>query len=51
MAAIFITGSVQISLFCLGYLVSFFYLLTRQQMLVVGEVSKLLKTWNKVICE
>nr|CAB3264855.1 piezo-type mechanosensitive ion channel component 2-like [Phallusia mammillata] len=49
MAFIFFAGSTRISLFCLGYLISFFYLLSRQQQIITGKASDMLKIWNIIL--
>nr|XP_026690889.1 piezo-type mechanosensitive ion channel component 1-like isoform X4 [Ciona intestinalis] len=49
MAMVFIAGTTRISLFCLGYIVAFFYLLSKQQELLLGKPSRLLKVWNVVL--
>uniref|UniRef100_H2YLP9 Piezo domain-containing protein n=1 Tax=Ciona savignyi TaxID=51511 RepID=H2YLP9_CIOSA len=49
MAMVFVAGTTRISLFCLGYLISFFYLLSRHQELMMGAPSRLLLVWNVVL--
>jgi len=49
MAIIFFAGTSRISLFCLGYLISFFYLLFKLNSLTLGKTSALLKVWNIIL--
>lgn len=46
---IFVAGTATVSLFCMGYLVAFFYLMTYHQSLFVDKPSKLLRIWNIVL--
>ena len=49
MAIIFFAGTSRISVFTLGYLIIFFYLLARQQALLMGKPSHLLKVFTRFI--
>ncbi|XP_039260902.2 piezo-type mechanosensitive ion channel component 1-like isoform X4 [Styela clava] len=48
-AIVFIAGTSRISLFCMGYLIAFFYLLSFNQSLLMGKPSNLLRIWNIVL--
>lgn len=50
-AVVCISGTYQISLFCIGYLICFFYLLKNKTALVVGPVKKLLKVYKIVLSQ
>lgn len=46
---VFWTGTTQISLYCLGYLVGFFYMIFKQQKVIMGSVRILIRTWYLMI--
>ena len=49
MAIIFFAGTSRISVYTLGYLLIFFYMVGRQQVLVTGNPSRLLKYFSGFI--